>query len=118
MLLGIDDTSVFSVFEEAETDYQPCPRKVLDDRTIYVSRRVPFSSRLPIITDFGEVRLRDEAHIGEDIMPDVYRAPEIILRSERDIWVGIWSVAMVVSQKQTNRISFSFQVKIDKLYSQ
>ncbi|EGD85586.1 CMGC/SRPK protein kinase [Trichophyton rubrum D6] len=95
LLLGIDDTSVFSVFEEAETDYQPCPRKVLDDRTIYVSRRVPFSSRLPIITDFGEVRLRDEAHIGEDIMPDVYRAPEIILRSERDIWVGIWSVAMV-----------------------
>ncbi|EFE37918.1 hypothetical protein TRV_07408 [Trichophyton verrucosum HKI 0517] len=95
LLLGIDDTSVFSVFEEAETEYQPCPRKVLDDRTIYVSRRVPFSSRLPIITDFGEVRLRDEAHIGEDIMPDVYRAPEIILRSEWDIWVDIWSVAMV-----------------------
>ncbi|KDB20643.1 CMGC/SRPK protein kinase [Trichophyton interdigitale MR816] len=95
LLLGIDDTSVFSVFEEAETEYQPCPRKVLDDRTIYVSRLVPFSSRLPIITDFGEVRLRDEAHIGEDVMPDVYRAPEIILRSEWDIWVDIWSVAMV-----------------------
>ncbi|KAM5503253.1 hypothetical protein McaMca56_001178 [Microsporum canis] len=96
LLLGIDDPSIFFVFEEAEIEHQPCPRKVLDDRIIYVSRRVPFSRRLPIITDFGEARLRDEAHRGEDIMPDLYRAPEVILRMEWDIWVDIWSVAMVV----------------------
>ncbi|EFR01954.1 CMGC protein kinase [Nannizzia gypsea CBS 118893] len=70
LLLGINDPSVFSVFEKAETEYQPCPRKALDDRTIYVSMRVPFSHRLPIITDFGEVRLQEEARVGEDIMPD------------------------------------------------
>ncbi|KAM5441437.1 hypothetical protein MferCBS31731_003508 [Microsporum ferrugineum] len=96
LLLGIDDPSIFFIFEEAEVEHQPCPRKVLDDRIIYVSRRVPFSGRLPIITDFGEARLRHEAHRGEDIMPDLYRAPEVILRMEWDIWVDIWSVAMVV----------------------
>lgn len=29
-------------------------------------------------------------------MPDVYRAPEVILGMDWDIWVDIWSVAMVV----------------------
>ncbi|KAK2841617.1 hypothetical protein FQN49_006078 [Arthroderma sp. PD_2] len=95
LLLGIDDPTVFSVFEEAELEHQPAPRKVLDDRIIYASRRVPLTGRLPIITDFGEARLRDEARRGEDIMPDVYRAPEVILRMDWDIWVDIWSIAMV-----------------------
>ncbi|KAK2765391.1 hypothetical protein FQN54_008237 [Arachnomyces sp. PD_36] len=95
LLLGIDDPDVFSVFEEAEVDYQPAPRKVLDDRIIYATRRIPLTGSLPIITDFGEARFRSEASPGENIMPDVYRAPEVILRMEWDIWVDIWSVAMV-----------------------
>lgn len=31
-------------------------------------------------------------------MPDYYRAPEVILKSEWDYKVDIWSVGMVVSE--------------------
>ncbi|EDN10633.1 predicted protein [Histoplasma mississippiense (nom. inval.)] len=79
MLLEIDDSNVFSVFEEAELKH-PAPRKVLSDRIIYNSRRIPRTQCLPIITDFGEARFGDEDHRGQDIMPDVYRASEVILK--------------------------------------
>ncbi|PGH04662.1 CMGC/SRPK protein kinase [Blastomyces parvus] len=94
MLLEIDDAEVFSVFEEAELT-QPAPRKVIGDRLIYKSRRIPRTRRLPIITDFGEARFADENHRGQDIMPDVYRAPEVILKMDWDNKVDIWSIAMV-----------------------
>ncbi|EEQ86791.2 CMGC/SRPK protein kinase [Blastomyces dermatitidis ER-3] len=94
MLLEIDDPNVFSVFEEAELKH-PAPRKVLGDRVIYKSRRIPRTRCLPIITDFGEARFGDEDHRGQDIMPDVYRAPEVILKMNWDNKVDIWSIAMV-----------------------
>lgn len=96
MLLGIDNPNVFSVFEEAELKH-PAPRKVLSDRVIYKSRRIPRTRCLPIITDFGEARFGDEDHRGQDIMPDVYRAPEVILKMNWNNKVDIWSIAMVVS---------------------
>ncbi|ODH13935.1 CMGC/SRPK protein kinase [Paracoccidioides brasiliensis] len=94
MLLEIDDPNVFSVFEEAELKH-PAPRKVLGDRVIYKSRRIPRTRCLPIITDFGEARFGDEDHRGQDVMPDVYRAPEVILKMNWDNKVDIWSIAMV-----------------------
>lgn len=96
MLLEIDDPDVFAVFEEAEIE-QPAPRRIHDDRIIYKSRRIPRTRRLPIITDFGEARFADEDHKGQDVMPDVYRAPEVIFRMNWDNKIDIWSIAMVVS---------------------
>lgn len=74
----------------------PTARKVLQDRTIYKSSRFPPGDGLPLLSDFGEARLGDEEH-NEYIMPDPYRAPEVILRANWDYKVDIWSVAMVVS---------------------
>lgn len=55
------------------------PRKVVgDDRTIYLSRLLPLTFGPPVLCDLGEARLGDEEH-QDDIMPDVYRAPEAIL---------------------------------------
>lgn len=51
---------------------------------------------LPLLADFGEARLGDKEH-NDDIMPNVYRAPEVILRSSWGYKVDIWNVAMVVS---------------------
>ena len=96
MLLEIHDPCVFAKFEEAELT-QPAPRKVLEDRTVYRSRRIPPTPKLPIITDFGEARFADKTHRGEDIMPDIYRAPEVILGMDWNNKVDIWSLAMVVS---------------------
>ncbi|KAI2115024.1 hypothetical protein LOZ03_006700 [Ophidiomyces ophidiicola] len=96
MLLDIDDRTVFSTFEDAEIE-EPAPRKLLGDRTIYMSRRIPLTPRFPSITDFGEARIMSSGKLPwEDVMPDVYRAPEIILRMPWDEKVDMWSIGLVV----------------------
>lgn len=86
-----------SDFEEHEIK-RPAARKALEDRTIYASSRFPTGAGLPVLCDFGEARFDGKEHSG-DIMPDYYRAPEVILKSNWDFKVDIWSVAMVVSEK-------------------
>ena len=95
LLLPGPETSYLSQFEEAEVT-DPSPRKVLEDRTIYQTLGFLPRGGLPILTDFGEARLGDREH-SDDIMPNVYRAPEVILKSSWDYKVDIWNVAMVVS---------------------
>lgn len=75
----------------------PSPRKVLDDRTIYLSYRMPITRDSLVISDFGAAVLGapGEKHSG-DVMPGVYRAPEIILGMEWDSKIDIWSVGVMV----------------------
>lgn len=75
----------------------PIPRKVLGDRIIYVSRPLPISLGTPVLCDLGEARLGTDQQQG-DIMPDIYRAPEVILEMNWDYKVDIWNVGMVVRQ--------------------
>lgn len=72
------------------------PRKTLEDRTIYVSRPLPISVGTPVLCDLGEARIGTDTQYG-DIMPDIYRATEVILGMEWDYKVDIWNVGMVVS---------------------
>ena len=51
---------------------------------------------MAILTDFGSARMGQEKHRG-DVMPDVYRAPEVILDMEWDSKIDIWSVGLMVS---------------------
>lgn len=95
LLLPGPEINYLARFEEAEVT-EPSPRKMLKDRTIYKSLGFLPRGGLPILTDFGEARLGDEEH-NDDIMPNVYRAPEVILRSSWGYKVDIWNVAMVVS---------------------
>ncbi|KAI1920683.1 hypothetical protein LOZ12_005618 [Ophidiomyces ophidiicola] len=96
LLIDIDSPEVFTTFENAELQ-TPVPRKVLEDRTIYMSRRIPLTEKFPLITDFGEAHIfgENEKFPWEDVMPDVYRAPEIVLRMPWDTKIDIWSVGMV-----------------------
>lgn len=71
------------------------PRKILEDRTIYVSRQLPISYGTPVLCDLGEARIATDEQNG-DIMPDIYRAPEVILCMNWDHKVDIWNVGMVV----------------------
>ncbi|KAI2001393.1 hypothetical protein LOY97_006509 [Ophidiomyces ophidiicola] len=106
MLLDIDDRTVFSTFEDAEIE-EPAPRKLLGDRTIYMSRRIPLTPRFPSITDFGEARIMSSGKLPwEDVMPDVYRAPEIILRMPWDEKVDMWSIGLVCWDLVTGRTLF------------
>ncbi|KAK2804420.1 hypothetical protein FQN51_002062 [Onygenales sp. PD_10] len=94
IMFGIADDAVFSDFEEDEIK-SPCPRKELDGRTIYTSRklRMPTTNELgaPILCDFGSAVLGDKEHL-EDIQPDIYRAPEVILEVPWTYSVDIWNV--------------------------
>lgn len=57
---------------------------------------MPYSLGPPILCDLGEARIGKARHRG-DIMPGVYRAPEVILEMEWDSKVDIWAVGIMVS---------------------
>ncbi|QPG96452.1 hypothetical protein C2857_004238 [Epichloe festucae Fl1] len=94
--LGPEDADVFKQIEELELS-SPSPRKVLADREIYLSYELPITHGAPVITDYGAARLGelDEKHTG-DVMPGVYRAPEIIMGSKWDCKIDMWSLGVMV----------------------
>ncbi|KAJ5554918.1 kinase-like protein [Penicillium sp. DV-2018c] len=96
IMFGIADDSVFSEFEENELQ-SPCPRKELDGRTIYVSRelRMPRNWGAPVLCDFGSAIPGGEEHT-EDIQPNIYRAPEVILEVPWTYSVDIWNVGCMI----------------------
>lgn len=94
-LLGIHDSSAFDKFVARATEIPP-PRKELPDRIIYMSQPMPLTKGLPFLTDFSEARFGDSAHT-DLIMPNVYRAPEVILGMKWSYPVDTWSFAMTVS---------------------
>jgi hypothetical protein len=82
--------------EQAEID-EPSPRKVLADRTNHLSYTMPMTYGQAVITDFGAARLREagQKH-ADDVMPGVFRAPEIIAGMGWDSSIYLWSVALLV----------------------
>ncbi|KAI0186921.1 kinase-like domain-containing protein [Astrocystis sublimbata] len=95
ILLEITDQSVFEEMEQREL-HDPSPRKVLPDRTIYVSQTMPLPDPrgLPIICDFGGAKVGLE--FDDDAMPDSYRAPEIILKMNWDESIDMWSIGVML----------------------
>jgi serine/threonine-protein kinase SRPK3 len=71
IMLGIDDDSVFSNFEEQEL-LDPSPRKMVGNRAVYLSRelRMPKNWGAPVLCDFGSAVVQDMEHL-EDVQPDV-----------------------------------------------
>ncbi|KAK8169090.1 kinase-like domain-containing protein [Phyllosticta citrichinensis] len=97
VLLGADN-SVLKTFEREELE-EPSPRKQLDGQIIYLSRKLnmPRDFGAPVLCDLGSaVPLDDEAEHREDIQPDVYRAPEVILDISWTYSVDIWNVGCMV----------------------
>ncbi|KAJ5933241.1 hypothetical protein N7516_007730 [Penicillium verrucosum] len=95
IMLGIDDISILADFEQAEKS-SPSPRKIVGDRVIYSSRKLP-ETKLhgqPILCDFGQARFGSTRYCG-DIQPYKYRAPEVLLRMSWDQKVNIWNVGVV-----------------------
>jgi serine/threonine protein kinase len=105
IMLQIEDTVVLSAFEKAEQT-SPSPRKVINsERTIYASRRLsrPRAHMLgpPVLCDFGEARI-GTSFAFEEIQPEVYKAPEILLQIEWNSAVDLWNVACLVRLLYTN----------------
>ncbi|KAL6707078.1 hypothetical protein ACN47E_004830 [Coniothyrium glycines] len=97
VLLGADK-SVLQAFEQEELN-EPCPRKELDGRIIYLSRELgtPKDFGGPVLCDLGSaVRLDDGSEHREDIQPNIYRAPEVILDIPWTYSVDIWNVGCMI----------------------
>jgi serine/threonine-protein kinase SRPK3 len=93
------DQSVLTEFEKEELD-EPSPKKEFNGSIIYLSRAMgmPRAFGAHVLCDFGSaVPLDGGLEHREDIQPNVYRAPEIILDIPWTYSVDIWNVGCMVS---------------------
>ncbi|KAK3902433.1 kinase-like domain-containing protein [Staphylotrichum tortipilum] len=79
ILFAVGDAPEWRAVEEAE-EAAPSPRKGYKHHTIHSTGVLELPPpTIPVLCDFGEARFgRDE--YGEHAMPDLFRAPEILLR--------------------------------------
>lgn len=96
IMFSISDESIFDIFEQEELT-QPSPRKEMDGRTIYTCRQLPNPKKhgTVVLCDFGSAVLGNREHT-EDVQPNVYRAPEVILQVPWSYEVDIWNVGCMV----------------------
>ena len=68
------------------------------DRSIYVSRelQMPKEWDALVLCDFGSAVPGDMEH-SEDVQPDVYRAPEVILEAPWSYQIDIWNAGCMAS---------------------
>lgn len=96
-MLELVDESVIEAFTLSEMD-EPSPRKTVDGSTIYLSRRFgrPREFGNSILCDFGAA-VRGDQKRNHDAQPNVYRSPEVMLKTEWSYPVDIWNVGVMVS---------------------
>ena len=96
VLTEAGDDTAFRSIEEQESQ-EPSQPQETERGPIYPSRTaVSVVSGIPILTDFGKMRFADPVNKGW-CMPDLYRAPEVLLKLPWDYPVDLWSVGIMVS---------------------
>ncbi|EXF83873.1 hypothetical protein CFIO01_03896 [Colletotrichum fioriniae PJ7] len=96
IMLSISDTTILDELVNEEWRL-PSARKVMGDRTTYASTglEIPDDPGDPVISDFGDAQYGEGDFDGE-VMPDLYRAPEIILGIPWDEKIDIWALGLMV----------------------
>ncbi|KAG7082672.1 kinase-like protein [Colletotrichum scovillei] len=96
IMLSISDTTILDDLVNEEWRL-PSARKVMSDRTTYASTglEIPDDPGDPVISDFGDAQYGEGDFDGE-VMPDLYRAPEIILGIPWDEKIDIWALGLMV----------------------
>jgi hypothetical protein len=94
ILMGVLDDSTFARFEREELQ-DPMPLKESSSHPVYLSRPMPFTKGSPLLCDLSEARF-DDPENDDLIMPDVYRAPEVLLGMPWSYPVDVWGFAMTV----------------------
>ncbi|OTA34078.1 hypothetical protein BTJ68_05930 [Hortaea werneckii EXF-2000] len=92
------DSSIMTEFEKQELE-QPSLMKEVDGSTVYLSRKmgIPRTFGAPVLCDFGSaVPLDDGLEHREDIQPNFYRSPEVILDIPWTYKVDIWNVGCMI----------------------
>lgn len=105
-MFELADDSTFTKFEEDELQ-NPSPRKEVDGGAIYLTRELSTNPRkigAPVLCDLGSAVLGDIEHV-EDVQPDIYRAPEVILGIPWSYSIDIWNVGCMVRNTLAQHIS-------------
>jgi serine/threonine-protein kinase SRPK3 len=97
-LMTISSFGAMVKYHVAEVQ-RPSPRKVVDGRTTHVSRPVSSVFGAPVLAGLGSVHFggRNNWH---DVMPVMYRAPEVVLSMPWSYPVDIWAAALTVCARQ------------------
>lgn len=94
-MFSIEDEAELKEIEDDEMK-QPSPRKVYKDEAIFLTRKVYTEVGEPKLIDLGEARFGQDKY-EEEVMPDLYRAPEILLGLPWDGKIDIWALGLMVS---------------------
>ncbi|KAK3113767.1 hypothetical protein LTR53_008600 [Teratosphaeriaceae sp. CCFEE 6253] len=115
VLTKAEDDTDFQLIEAAESQHPDTP--VLDgEYPVYRSREAPtVVVGYPYLTDFGTARLADPINTGW-CMPDLYRAPEILLGLPWSFPVDVWSIGVITLQLLEGRNVFYATDPRDRKY--
>jgi hypothetical protein len=105
-MLSITDEAILESTVEALWA-SPYPRKVHGNREIYPSAnfKLPNDLGAAVLSDFGDAQFGDHPFIGE-VMPDLYRAPEIVLAIPWDEEIDIWAFGLMVWSPPASLVCF------------
>lgn len=95
----LNDTSVLKKFVQGEVK-NPSPRKIVSDRTIYLSRLLdpPKKFGRALLCDFGEA-VQGEEKRNHNAQPEFYRSPEVMLKANWSYPADIWNLGTMVSRE-------------------
>ncbi|PYI14680.1 kinase-like protein [Aspergillus violaceofuscus CBS 115571] len=93
---GLRTKSILESFAQAELT-NPSPRKFVNGLPVYASRRfdLPKVFGRAVLSDFGSAVRGDEKR-NHDAQPNVYRSPEVMLKTDWSYPVDIWNVGAMV----------------------
>ncbi|KAL4914955.1 kinase-like domain-containing protein [Aspergillus aurantiobrunneus] len=96
ILQAIEDKSILESFAQAEMK-NPSPRKIVNGLPVYASRRfdLPKVFGRAVLSDFGSAVHGDERR-NHDAQPNIYRSPEVMLKTDWSYPVDIWNVGVMV----------------------
>ncbi|KAM5359202.1 hypothetical protein ACJZ2D_014664 [Fusarium nematophilum] len=96
ILQEIEDHSILDAFVQDEMAH-PSARKFIDGQTIYTSRQFlkPRVFGRAVLSDFGSA-VRGDVKNNDDVQPNVYRSPEVMLKTEWSYPIDIWNVGVMV----------------------
>jgi serine/threonine protein kinase len=96
IMLSIKDQSLLDQIVDAVWP-TPTKSKLLGENRIRYSVALGIldDDGMPTISDFGEAHFGDPPFCAE-VMPDLYRAPEVILGIPFDNKIDIWSLGLMV----------------------
>ncbi|GJC94785.1 hypothetical protein ColKHC_03611 [Colletotrichum higginsianum] len=96
IMLELVDVTVLEAFARSEME-DPSPRKFVDGAPIYKSRQFGRPKKFGdvVLGDFGAA-VRGDRKRNHDAQPNVYRSPEVMLKTEWSYPVDIWNVGVMI----------------------